>query len=129
MTKCSVVFLQGYTVNNTFFNDAKAGDEYSLKAVAIDCSNDFYATEADFNEDVEGKHITFEDWTGKWQISAVLFEMVKDEDKIHHTGMNKQDTEEARLQKIEDERRAELAKRADARKKKREKNKPDDVKS
>jgi hypothetical protein len=33
------------------------------------------------------------------------------------------------LQKIEDERRAELAKRADARKKKREKNKPDSVKS
>jgi hypothetical protein len=57
--------------------------------------------------------------------------MVKDEDKIHHTGMRKQDTEEARLKQIDDERRAELARRNKARKQKRQKDKykPDEVKS
>lgn len=120
MTKTLIVFPEGYTVNNSFFNDAKAGDEYSLKPIVIDCSNESYSSKEEFDEDVKDQLITYEDWVGKWDISAILFEMVKDEEKILHTGMRREDTEEAKAKQIEDERLAAIAARAAARKAKRQ---------
>jgi hypothetical protein len=111
MTTTLVVVPPNYTVNNMHFNDAKLGDEYSLKPKLVEILQDDFEDEADFKANA-----TYQDYCDKHTISCVLFEMVKDEKKVHHTGVSKEDTEEARKQKIEEERRREKAERIAARK-------------
>ena len=99
MTTTLVVFPPNYPVDNMHFNDAKPGNEYSLKPKHVEILQDDFEDEADFKSNA-----TYQDYCDKHTISCILFEMVKDEKRVHHTGVSKEDTEEACKQKIKEER-------------------------
>lgn len=87
MSKIIILFPPGYTVNNEHFNDVKADD-------------DEFFDEATFK-----KSGTYEKYLKKRTTSCILLEMVKDGKGVRHTGMSKEDTEEARKKKLADERK------------------------
>ena len=117
MTTTLVVFP--FSCNNTHFNDAKAGDQYTLKPHVIEILDDDFEDEKDFKDES-----SYEDYLNKRTISCVLFEMVKDEVAVHHTGFTKDDTEQARKEKIEadreKEKKARIARRKELKKMKAE---------
>ena len=97
MTYTLVVFP--FSCNNTQFNNAKEGDEHSLTPTIVEILDDYFIDEDDFKNES-----TYEDYCNKRTISCVLFEMVKDGRKKHHSGFTRDDTEEARKERIEKER-------------------------
>lgn len=94
MTTTLVVFPPNYTVNKLHFNDAKSGEGYSLKPKLVENFQDDFEEEADFKANV-----MYQDYCNNHTISCILFEMVKDEKKVHHTGVSKEDTDEFCKQK------------------------------
>lgn len=97
MTSTLVVFP--FSCNNTQFNNAKEGDEHSLTPTIVEVLDDFFMDEDDFKNES-----TYEDYCNKRTISCVLFEMVKDGPKKHHSGFTRDDAEEACKERIEMER-------------------------
>lgn len=71
-------------------------------ATIVEILEDFFVDEEDFK-----KESTYQDYRNKRTISCVLFEMVKDQDAVHHTGFTRDDTEQARKERIELERQKE----------------------
>jgi phage protein D len=100
MSKIIILFPPGYTVNNEHFNDVKAGDVFSLTPKLVEADDDEY-----FDEDTFIRSGTYEMYLKKRTTSCILLEMVKDGKGVRHTGMSKEDTEEARKKKLADERK------------------------
>jgi hypothetical protein len=100
MSKIIILFPPGYTVNNEHFNDVKAGDVFSLTPKLVEADDDEFFDEATFI-----KFGTYEKYLKKRTTSCILLEMVKDGKGVRHTGMSKEDTEEARKKKLADERK------------------------
>jgi len=100
MSKIIILFPPGYTVNNEHFNDVKAGDVFSLTPKLVEADDDEF-----FDEDTFVKSGTYEKYLKKRTTSCILLEMVKDGKGVRHTGMSKEDTEEARKKKLADERK------------------------
>ena len=92
MSKIIILFPPGYTVNNEHFNDVKAGDVFSLTPKLVEADDDEFFD-------------AYEKYLKKRTTSCILLEMVKDGKGVRHTGMSKEDTEEARKKKLADERK------------------------
>jgi hypothetical protein len=99
MSKTVVLFPPNYKVNNEHFNDVKAGDVFSLTPKLVEADDDEFFDEATFKKDC-----TYEKFQQKRTTSCILLEMVKDGKGVRHTGMSKDDTEEARKKKLANER-------------------------
>jgi hypothetical protein len=107
MSNTIILFPPNYTVNNEHFNDVKAGDEFSLTPKLVEINDDEF-----FDKDTFKKECTYEHYQNKRTTSCILLEMVKDGKGVHHIGMSKDDTEEARKEKLKAERATAKARKA-----------------
>ena len=99
MSNVTIVFPPNYTVNNEHFNDVKAGDIFSLTPKLVEIDDDEF-----FDEETFEKNATYYHYVNKRTTSCILLEMVKDGKGVRHTGMSKEDTEEARKEKLQADR-------------------------
>lgn len=109
ISKKYIVFPPNYTVNNEHFNAVKAGDMFSLTPKLVEADDDMFLDDADFKKNA----CTYTQYLDRRYTSCILLQMVKDGVGVRHTGMSKDDTEEARKEKLKAERAAaKLRKRA-----------------
>lgn len=95
MSNIIIVFPPNYTVNNEHFNDVKAGDMFTLTPKLVEIDDDEFFDIATFTSEC-----TYAHYQNKRTTSCILLEMVKDGKGVRHTGMSKEDTEEARKEKL-----------------------------